>query len=183
MTLARASLRRVGDFNAQSLANTAWAFATADQTDAPLFAVLSRATERCVCDFDAQTLTNTAWAFAIVIQADSRLFVALARVVQRRIVHFNEQDLVNTAWAFATVGEPTPVLFDPILVLDTMEMKDAKPQVTCYQTLLAKAAAECCMSDFNAQALANTAWAFATVGQRDELLFTALASAAKQRQN
>ena len=60
MTLARASEWRVGDSNAQSLANTVWAFATADQTDALLFAVLSRATVRCVCDFDAQTLTNTA---------------------------------------------------------------------------------------------------------------------------
>ena len=60
MTLPRVSLRRVGDFNAQSLANTTWAFATADQTDAPLFSVFSRATERCVGDFDAQSLTNTA---------------------------------------------------------------------------------------------------------------------------
>ena len=91
------------------------------------------------------------------MQADSRLFVALARLVQRRIGHFNEQVLVNTAWAFVTVGEPTPVLFDPILVLDTMEMKDAKTQVTGYQMLLAKAAAQWHMSDFNTQDLANTA--------------------------
>ena len=48
------------DFNAQSLANTAWAFATAVQTDAPLFVVLSRATDRCVCDFDVHNLANTA---------------------------------------------------------------------------------------------------------------------------
>ena len=60
MTLARASEQRVCHFNAQSLANTAWAFVTADQTDAPLFAVLSRATDRCVCDFDVQNLANTA---------------------------------------------------------------------------------------------------------------------------
>ena len=59
-TLARASERRVGGFNAQSLANTAWAFATADQMDTPLFAVLSRATEQCMWDFNAQSLANTA---------------------------------------------------------------------------------------------------------------------------
>ena len=92
-----ASEWRVCDFNAQSLANTAWAFAMTDQTDAPLFAVLSRATERCVCDFDAQNLANTAWAFARVSQADSQLFVALARIVRRLIGHFNTQDLANTA--------------------------------------------------------------------------------------
>ena len=60
MTLARASDQRVCDFDAQNLANTAWAFATANQTDAPLFAMLLRATERCVCDFDVQDLANTA---------------------------------------------------------------------------------------------------------------------------
>ena len=59
-TFARASERRVGDFNAQSLANTAWAFATADQMDASLFVVLARATERCMSNFNAQELTNAA---------------------------------------------------------------------------------------------------------------------------
>ena len=71
--------------------------------------------------------------------------------------HFFAQDLANTAWAFATAGEPTPALFDPILVLDNMEVKDAKPSVTCYQMLLAKAAAQRRRSDFNMQDLANTA--------------------------
>ena len=86
------------------------------------------------------------------------MFLALASAVRRRIGHFNVQDLATTAWAFATVGEPTPALFAPILMmLDTMEMKDAKPHVTCYQMLLAKAAAQRRMSDFNMQDLANTA--------------------------
>ena len=40
-----AAERRVGDFNAQGLANTVWAFATACQSDAPLFAALARAAE------------------------------------------------------------------------------------------------------------------------------------------
>ena len=43
-------------------------------------------------------------------------------------------------------------MFDPIFMLDTVEMKDAAKQR---------------MSDFNVQDLANTAWAFATVGQLD----------------
>ena len=48
MMLARASEQQVCDFDAQNVANTAWAFATADRTDAPLFAVLSRAAEQCM---------------------------------------------------------------------------------------------------------------------------------------
>ena len=46
---------------------------------------------------------------------------------------FNAQDLANTAWAFATAGELTPALLGPIVVLDTMEVQGAKPQVMCYQ--------------------------------------------------
>ena len=41
------------------------------------------------------------------------------------------------------------------------------------------AAAEWCIRDFKSQALANTAWAFATVGYEEERHFTALAAATK----
>ena len=37
------------------------------------------------------------------------------------------------------------------------------------------------MGDFNLQELANTAWASATAGQNDALLFAALATAAERR--
>ena len=37
------------------------------------------------------------------------------------------------------------------------------------------------MKDFNSQDLANTAWAFATVGHKDERLYSTLAAAAQQR--
>ena len=37
------------------------------------------------------------------------------------------------------------------------------------------------LGEFNAQELANTAWAFAKVGQLDEALFAELAMQAKQR--
>ena len=66
-----ASERRVGDFNAQSLANTAWAFATAGQSDAQLFVALAMAVEQCVSDFDMQALANTAWALATASQSDA----------------------------------------------------------------------------------------------------------------
>ena len=41
--------------------------------------------------------------------------------------------------------------------------------------------AEWSLGDFNVQALANTAWAFATANQSDAQLFAALARAAQQR--
>ena len=55
----------------QNLANTAWAFETASQQDAQLFAALARAVELCPDDFDVQHLANTAWAFATASQQDA----------------------------------------------------------------------------------------------------------------
>ena len=61
-SLARAAERRLGEFNGQELANTAWAFATASESDAQVFAALARAAERRLGDFNVQELANTAWA-------------------------------------------------------------------------------------------------------------------------
>ena len=63
-----------GDLNAQELANTAWAFATAEQSDAELFTVLARAAELRMKDFKAQELANIAWAFETAALSDGRLF-------------------------------------------------------------------------------------------------------------
>ena len=63
----------------QSLANTAWAFATASQQDAQLFAVLARAAELRLGDFNEQDLANAAWAFATANLSDAQLFAASAR--------------------------------------------------------------------------------------------------------
>ena len=54
---------RLGDFNAQGLANAAWAFATvatASQQDAQLFAALARVAELRLGDSIVQHLANTA---------------------------------------------------------------------------------------------------------------------------
>ena len=39
--LARAVERHLGDFSVRGLANSAWAYATASERDAPLFATLT----------------------------------------------------------------------------------------------------------------------------------------------
>ena len=62
--MARVAQRCVGEFRAQDLSNTAWAFATADQSDAPLFALVARVAQRCVGEFKAQDLAIMVWAFA-----------------------------------------------------------------------------------------------------------------------
>ena len=52
--MERAAGQRVSDFNMQGPMNTAWAFATAVQSDAQLFAALARAVEQRVSDFNMQ---------------------------------------------------------------------------------------------------------------------------------
>ena len=60
MMLARASEWQVFDFNAQSLANTAWAFAIVSRADLQLFVALARVVRRRIGHFNAQDLANTA---------------------------------------------------------------------------------------------------------------------------
>ena len=48
------------DFEEQGLVNTAWAFATASQQDAQLFAALARVAELRLVDFKVQDLASTA---------------------------------------------------------------------------------------------------------------------------
>ena len=59
-TLARSAECRLGEFNPQDLASTAWAFATAGQSEEKLFAALARATELQLSDFNPQDLANAA---------------------------------------------------------------------------------------------------------------------------
>ena len=72
--IAKEAERRLDQFNAQQLANTAWAFATVGQKDEQLFKALAKMAERRLDEFNAQGLANTAWAFATVGQKDEQLF-------------------------------------------------------------------------------------------------------------
>ena len=63
-------------FHTQTLANTAWAFATVGQQDEQLFKALARMAEWHRDKFNLQALANMAWAFATVRQQDEQLFKA-----------------------------------------------------------------------------------------------------------
>ena len=88
-SLARTAEWRLGDFNVQDLANTAWAFATANQPDTQLFAALARTAEWHLGDFNMQGLANTAWAFATTSQSDGHLLEALVRAAEQCMSEFD----------------------------------------------------------------------------------------------
>ena len=92
LTLARAAERRMGQFDAQGLANTVCAFAKVDRFDEQLFMSVSGVAEQRAGDFNVQKLVNIAWAFAKVAAADSRdaqLFLTLARTAKCCMGGFN----------------------------------------------------------------------------------------------
>ena len=68
----------MSEFNAQDIANMAWAFAKLGQSDEKLFAALARAAQLRMNGFTVQELVNTAWAFATLGQSDEKLFAAVA---------------------------------------------------------------------------------------------------------
>ena len=98
---ARTAERRVGEFNAQDLANMAWALAEVGQLDAQLFTALARTAERCVGELKTQDLANTAWAFAAAGQPDAPLFMALTRAAEGRVRDFKEQGSHMILWALS----------------------------------------------------------------------------------
>ena len=63
VTLTRAAYQRVGEFRAQSLANTAWAFVKVVHSDAVLFAALARASEQLTFTFAPQKPASATLAF------------------------------------------------------------------------------------------------------------------------
>ena len=74
--VAQGMRKDLTDFNPQDVANTVWAFATANMADAGLFARLASeiTRRRSLDDFTPQELANTVWAFAI---ADEHVIVSL----------------------------------------------------------------------------------------------------------
>merc|ERR1712216_112206 len=86
-----AAEQRMGEFNAQGLADTGWAFATVSRSDQELFEVLPRAAERRLGELNACGLANMAWAFA----SDAQLFRALATAVEQRTGDFTLQEYLT----------------------------------------------------------------------------------------
>ena len=80
--LARTAEQRLDEFNAQNLANMAWAFRTADLSDELLFVTLARAQEWLLGKFSAQNLANTSWVFSKFGGADTMSSLLLTIVLK-----------------------------------------------------------------------------------------------------
>ncbi|KAJ1616989.1 hypothetical protein T492DRAFT_1103190 [Pavlovales sp. CCMP2436] len=117
--LGAEAVPRIGEFEPQGLANTAWAFATMGTPAPQLFVAIARESEQRIASFKPQGLSNTAWAFATLGTSAPQLFEAIACESKQRISSFNDQNLVGT---------PTPQLFEAIARESEQRIGSFKPQ-------------------------------------------------------
>mmetsp|Transcript_25319 Transcript_25319/g.81910 ORF Transcript_25319/g.81910 Transcript_25319/m.81910 type:complete len:514 (-) Transcript_25319:1772-3313(-) len=193
--LAEGCRRRVGDFNSQEMAITAWAFATASVAAPRLFEAIAAEASARIRQFTPQQLANTAWAFATASVAAPRLFETIADEAARRIDEFKSQGLANTAWAFATASVVAPRLLEAIADEAPRRIHEFNSHglaKTAWAFATASVAAPRLFEaiadetrrrirEFNAQEMANTAWAFATASVAAPRLFEAIADETRRR--
>ena len=64
--LEKAAVPKLGEFNAQDVSNTAWAYATAGHAAPELFDAMAEAAVPKLGEFTEQALANTAWALSLI---------------------------------------------------------------------------------------------------------------------
>eukprot|EP00747_Dinoflagellata_sp_TGD_P085839 gnl/TRDRNA2_/TRDRNA2_163037_c1_seq2.p1 gnl/TRDRNA2_/TRDRNA2_163037_c1~~gnl/TRDRNA2_/TRDRNA2_163037_c1_seq2.p1 ORF type:complete len:111 (+),score=23.47 gnl/TRDRNA2_/TRDRNA2_163037_c1_seq2:188-520(+) len=103
----------MNEFNARTLAETAWAFASVNLAAEKCWTAMASTAERMIRDFKAQEVANTAWAVSTVTleSPDQKLFGFLINAAQRQLSKSKSQEIANTAWALATVQWPNADLF------------------------------------------------------------------------
>eukprot|EP00933_Yihiella_yeosuensis_P021958 TRINITY_DN1729_c0_g1_i5.p1 TRINITY_DN1729_c0_g1~~TRINITY_DN1729_c0_g1_i5.p1 ORF type:complete len:286 (-),score=69.98 TRINITY_DN1729_c0_g1_i5:70-927(-) len=95
------SVLLMAEFGAQSLANTAWAFATLRVLDHPLFDAIASQASCIIDDFAPQALANTAWAYGTLSISNELLAESIAMCSLQHIADFKPQELAATGWSVA----------------------------------------------------------------------------------
>merc|ERR1712224_227507 len=100
-SLAAKARAQLLDYEAQDLANTAWAFSKMENAHLPLLKAISAEAIRKLAQFATQNISNTAWAFSALALQDPPLFAAIASESMAKIAAFGAQAIANTSWSFA----------------------------------------------------------------------------------
>eukprot|EP00930_Biecheleria_cincta_P000987 TRINITY_DN102167_c0_g1_i1.p1 TRINITY_DN102167_c0_g1~~TRINITY_DN102167_c0_g1_i1.p1 ORF type:complete len:818 (+),score=145.71 TRINITY_DN102167_c0_g1_i1:101-2455(+) len=124
----------------QEIANTVWAFGTANFHDACCFSVLAEVATANLDDFKPQEISNTLWGFASNGFFDEAFFEKAAWVLQYvHAANLQSQHLANVLWSFSRV-KPDSMLthrtFLALLPLCMTRLSTFKPQ-ELSSTLLA----------------------------------------------
>jgi len=178
-----------GNFSVQECANIVWSFAkkfggrsktttTSHSTYniSMLFDAMLNELSPKLRQCNAQDIANTVWAYATVDHPATALFDGMMSTAIRKLDKFDSQNLANTVWAYATVKYPAPQLFDAVseaALTATTSMSSANNSSDSNTGNK--------LDTFNSQAIANTVWAFASMGHytpSSKLFLDALAKSA-----
>jgi hypothetical protein len=201
LSLANVFVRKMNQFNAQSLSNLAYAYALirfvpvlADGSD--LFDHIAIQVNGRTKEFKPQEVSNMVWAFTTVKKRHDALFKAMGDqvVTHEHLNGFEPQHFSNIVWAYATAGVNHPQLFEKVAnhIVRHDHLRDFKPQhlsntVWAYataqvyhRTMFEKMANHIVgldhLREFKPQAIANIMWAYATAGVNHRHLFEKVAN-------
>jgi len=131
--------------NCQEIANTAWAYGTADFHDDVLFTELAEKAISRLDEFKPQELSNMLWGFATNGFFHEAFFTRASVVTQH--MDLQAQHLANILWAFVRVRPRHPVTHGTIQALlpsCTRQIQTFKPQeVSSTALAVAKAFGNC----------------------------------------
>ena len=181
----------LSSFRPQTLSNTVWAFATANQSHTQLFDRVAREIieHRDLRSFKPQELANIVWAYATLQVYDCGLFAKVADdIASRQPGSFAPQELSAILWAYATAKVSHPRLFEKVADevashdLGSFKVEDLSNIVWSYATakvssplLFDRIAGAIMGQELNSQDVSQILWAYATVGLVESPLFTTLA--------
>jgi len=191
---------KLDTFNSQAIANTVWAFASVGhytpKTKLFLDALVISALRK-LHFFNSQEMAITVWGYATLDHSSPKLFDAVSQLAIQKIPTFNSQGIANTVWAYATMGHPASELFYAVsqLIIQRIDIYNSQAifanagrggyPVEYLPPELLNAASSLSISSssnksdiFNSQAIANTVWAFATVGHTNPHLFDSISQLA-----
>lgn len=150
--IAEVATMKIGDFNAQNLANVAGSFASMQHSAPELFSRLAVRAAEIVWTFKEQELTQLLWAFASLNERADPLLDSLEEVIEKSV-------------NLPCCKEATLSSLDHVenKIVETAENVNAKVQQETLRT-----------SDlqFSRDQLGNIAWSYAVLGRMDSLFFS-----------
>ncbi|CAK9009420.1 Hypothetical protein SCF082_LOCUS10277 [Durusdinium trenchii] len=167
---------RDGGVGPQEVGTTAWSYATLAILEAPLLAWTARRTVALAAELEPQNSTNVAWAVGTVGTGEDlrrEVFEVLGSATLRRIDEFHPQNVSNMAWTLGNLLAGEPEVFGALerAALRSLGEFSAQGLANSYRSepLLAACARALGArpSGRMAQAMANTAWGFATLAHLD----------------
>eukprot|EP00438_Fugacium_kawagutii_P005678 Skav227808 [mRNA] locus=scaffold948:128820:133326:+ [translate_table: standard] len=131
------TMKKIGEFNPQSISNSGWALATLLLDDQPVISSLAAAALQKLPRFERQSISNFIWSCAKLQHKDEQLIEAIAEAAVEGISTFDAQALSNTFWSFANLEcwhRPLKeaISQEAIQIQTELTTQEATPALPCH---------------------------------------------------